>query len=263
MHSFTEYSELLKQIVDKAAQMVSHLSDIPFEHGKEILYFIKHYGCEGYPSDKERDFFIGPWIGRPDTPIEQHQGVAIIPYFSDDKPLTELVKEMREKGQIALGHCLYADQVIGLTNVDHWSLTELALALLHEGRHARHRIGPKIGNLPPLDENGEWHETYTWMFVLSTLADYKNKEWVAAVQKEVDWLESQNPRSPSNQIEYMISQHYWPELEQVFGPAKHETAKIARRYMASMQAHMIYWPRRNQNFRPANICRAIINHFDL
>lgn len=259
MHTVPEYTRLLKEMIVQAEQMANCLPPGHALDGWEVISFLKNYGCEGYPVGRKRDFGIGPWLGRAGMPTTRHEGVTIIPCFSDDVPPVELPTTT---GSVMPGECLYTDQLILLYNVDHWSLAERALALLHESRHARHRIGPKLAHLLPLDRVDSLHETNTWLFTLNVLVAWGGSAWKAAVQREVTWLTEQKlvPQQPG-QILYAASHHYWPELDSVFGPTPHEEVKQVRQQWVAIQANMRYWPRQNPSFLPEQICHSVVSRW--
>lgn len=178
MHSFSKCSALLKTVLAQAEQMAAHLPATHHPTSDDILSFLNTFGCEGYPTGQAAHFNIGPWLARQGIPTKQHEGVTIVPYFSDDVPPIALPPQSQT---VIPGQCLYTDQAILLYNVDHWSQAELALTLLHEGRHARHRIGPRLAQLPPLDPNDALHETNTWLFTLNILTAWGGKAWEAAI----------------------------------------------------------------------------------
>lgn len=224
--------------------------------GAEIVDFLKKYGCEGYPADKEGDFTWGAWLGYPGTPGRKHEAVTIIPCFSDDVPPTS----RPSKHSVAPGVCLYTDQVIILFDADRWSIAELALTLLHEGRHARHRIGPRLAQLPPLDPD-DVHETNTWLITLNLLATWGTPIWAEAVQQEINWLNSQSLSvSGAGQIVYTHSGQYWSQLDQLFGPTNHLSVRQFRRRLVSFQANMLYWSQLNPVWSPGKVCHALVTH---
>lgn len=256
MHPVSEYRDLLKRIIAQAEQMVSFLPTINAVSRTEVIDFLKQYGCEGYPTNQVADFSIGPWLTRVGRPNTQHEGVTIIPCFSDDVPPVKL------SDSFGLGQCLHTDQVILLYNVDHWSLAELALILLHEGRHARHRIGPRLAKLSPLDNDENLHETNTWLFMLNILVAWGGTVWNAAVQHEMAWLAKQRFSSDHpGKIIYDASNQYWPELDQLFGVTRYDQARQLRQRLVSLQANMLYWPQQDTSLCAEGVCHSLVHYF--
>lgn len=256
MHDADEYRTLLHAVLARAEQIVACLPVAHRSEAAEVLGFLKTYGCEGYPSGRAKDFSIGPWIVRGGMPKRQHEGVTIILCFSDDVRPVELPPHSQS---VIPGDCFHTDQVICLYNADHWSLTELALTALHEGRHARHRIGPTLAGLPPLD-HADVHETNTWMFMLNALGFWGGTALDAAVQQEITWLGRQ-PLAPEHpgQITFAESRCYWPELDQVFGPVQHADARTLRQRLVSVLANMLYWPRRDSSLSAEQVCHSLVS----
>lgn len=259
MHAVQEYSRLLKAVLVQAEKMIACLPPVYAFDRREVISFLKNYGCEGYPVGRLVDFNVGLWLARAGIPAAQHEGVVIVPCFSDDVPPVEL---SNATDWVLPGECFYTDQAILLYNVDHWSLAELALTLLHEGRHARHRIGPKLAHLLPLDRVDKLHETNTWLFTLNVLVAWGGAAWRAVVEREIAWLTGQRlvPKK-AGQILYTASYQYWPEMDKVFGLAKYEQMKHVRQKFASLQANMEYWAQQNSSFRFEEICHTIVSHW--
>lgn len=259
MHAAEEYHNLLRAILAQAEQITMCL---PLKHRAEatgVLDFLKAFGCEGYPTGRAKDFSIGPWISRKGIPTRQRDGLTIVPCFHDDVPPVEPPPHSQS---VMPGGCFYSDQTILLYNVDHWSLVELALTTLHEGRHARHRIGPTLAGLPPLDRTDKVHETNTWLFMLNALGFWGGAAWDAAVQQERGWLERQRLVSEGpNQLLFAESGRYWPELDQVFGPTLYADAQTVRQRLASVCANMLYWPRRHPELSPEQVCLSLLRCF--
>lgn len=256
MHTVSEYSDLLRVVLAQAEQMTARFPPIHRKESNEVLSFLKTYGCEGYPTNREKDFNIGPWLAQQGTPSTQRNGIAIVPCFSDDVP------PATPSSSCIFGQCFHTDQVVILYDVDYWSHAELALFLLHEGRHARHRIGPRLAQLPPLDQTNDLHETNTWIFTLNILTAWGGKTWDAAVQREIAWLMQQNPKTDRpGQILCHQSPYYWPELDQVFGPTCHESVHLVRRSIVSLQANMMYWSQRDSTLKPEQVCHSLVKHF--
>lgn len=260
MHPVQEYSGLLHRILQQAEQMIACLpTGYHYAAGQEIINFLKTHGCVGYPSGQVKDFNIGPWLTRPGKPARQHATVTIVPCFSDDVPPSTPSPGV---DLITPGSCFFTDQVIVLYSVDHWSLSELALTLLHEARHARHRIGPKLAGLSPLDQP-EQHESNTWLFTLNVLNVWGGKAWYDAVQQEIAWLERRSLKpAQANQIIYISSQQYWPELDQLFGVNTHLAVRKVRQALVVLTANIEYWSRRT-NFPPEQVCHSLLmTHFN-
>lgn len=258
MRDMKEYHTLLRAILAHAEQITAC---VPPEHradATEVLAFLNTFGCEGYPSGRPKHFSIGPWISREGMPTRQYDGLTIVPCFSNDVP--PFAPPPRNQS-VAPGCSFYTDQVVLLYNVDHWSLTELALTALHEGRHARHRIGPTLAGLLPLDQ-ADTHETNTWLFVLNALMSWAGAAWDAAVRNEVAWLDRQ-PLAPEHpgQILYVESRRYWPELDRVFGPTQYADARTVRQRLTSLQANMQYWSRRDPSVSPEQVCHSLVSRF--
>lgn len=258
MHAIHEYSTLLKAVLRQATQMVHSLpAGLHLAAGHDILNFLRSYGCLGYPSGRIGDFHIDQWLTRDGSPADRYDAVTIVPCFSDDLPP---VTPSLGMDVIIPGACYFTDQVILLCNVDHWSVPELALTLLHEERHARHRIGPKIAGLPPLDQD-ETHEANTWLFTLNVLNVWGGKTWFAAVEQEVAWLKQQ-PLDPDHagQLKYASSQHYWPELDQLFGVSQYSHVREVRQVLVALTANTVYWSKR-ASLPPEQVCHSLVTHF--
>lgn len=259
VHAVEEYRKLLRAILAQAEQITMCLPPEQHAEATSVLDFLKAFGCAGYPTGRTKDFSIGQWIFRKGKPTRQRDGLTIVPCFHDDVPPIEPPPHSQ---LIVPGACFYSDQTILLYNVDHWSLVELALTTLHEGRHARHRIGPTLlAGLPPLD-HADVHETNTWLFMLNALCFWGDAAWDAAVQQERKWLERQPLVSERpDQILFTESGHYWPELDQVFGPTPYADARTLRQRLASVCAHMLYWPRRHPALSPEQVCHSLLRCF--
>lgn len=251
-----EYGDMLKSIVAQAKKMAATLPPTGQAGAMEVLTFLNLFGCEGYPAGRSNDFWIGPWLDGGGLPARQHQGVAIIPCFSDDVPPVVPA----EAPGVLQGQLLFTDQVVILYNVNRWSLAELALVLLHEVRHARHRLGPKLGSLMPLDVSEDVHETSTWIFTLNVLVAWGGELWDAAVQREINWLYEHDIKSEQGHILIAPSHQYWPEFDQVFGPAANDEVRQARQRLAALQANMVYWPRLNTSLTAEQVCHTLVRY---
>lgn len=260
MHGVTEYKRLIRDVVWQADEMTARLSPESLPEGVEVLNFLRRFGCEGFPCDCVDRFDIGPWISRSGHPQHQHEGFAVVPCFSDDVPPIAPYED--DAGGVS-GRCLYTDHAVVLYNVDRGSLVEVALVLLHEARHARHRIGPKVMQLAPLDPTLEVHETNTWIFTLNLLRGWGGEAWQQAVQCEVSWI-MRHPEltatESATEIRYVASHEYWPELDVVFGKAPHESAHRVRRSLVALHANILYWSHKNPLFIPQLVCHSIIAH---
>ncbi len=255
MHPINEYHDLLQNIIVQAKKMVDCLSSSRVIDGYEVINFLHDYGCEGHPSDQVATFKIGPKFDQSGTPLRQSDAITIVPCFSDDIPPAELPDQSKSVNPASF---MYSDQVIVLYNVDHWSLPELALSLLHEGRHARHRLGLKLANLSPLDKE-DFHETNTWLFILDVLVAWGGSSWQKAVQKEVWWLKKQRLKSTKGKIVYADSGQYRPELDDLFGTTKHQEVQFTRQQLLSLFANMQHWSHgRNSTLSEMEICHALI-----
>ncbi|HSX25046.1 MAG TPA: hypothetical protein VLG69_03720 [Candidatus Andersenbacteria bacterium] len=221
--------------------------------------FLKKHACYGFPSDKAPGFGIGPWIWKQGAPAKQSDGITIIPCFSDDKSPDP--SKATEK-DILPGRIFYTDQAIILYDIDRWTNIEMAITLLHEARHTRHRLGGKLASLPPLDKE-EFHEGNTWLFMLALLNAWGKENWRDAVKQEVAWLGKQLLHgSDSSKIMYHQSSNDWPGLSLVFGEAKHNNAGTLRRKLVSLQANMDYWSDRFGSLSPEQVCHTImVGHF--
>lgn len=256
MHALHEYHDLLDKILRQADQMVARLPRSDRVGGREILNFLRNFSCRGYPGEKVGDYKVGPWLYREGMPGSPSDAVTICPCFSDD---VSPAKIPDAENIICPGQCY--GQMILLYQVDQWSIVELALCLLHESRHARHRLGPKLAGLAPLD-HGDLHETNTWMFMLKVLAAWGGEVWETVVQHGVDWL-TQQPLTPkrAGQIVFALaSPPYWRELDQIFGQTQHEDVREARQELVSVQAHIDYWSARNPKLTPEQILGFQISH---
>lgn len=257
LDSTNDYRGVLTAIVQRAEQMVNLLSGENYPAGQAVMEFIRRYGCEGYPADRVGKFTIGPWLGHTGYPVKQSESVTIVPCFSGDVPPAALPTRGRA---VIPGSFLYTDQAIVLYNVDHWSIAELALTLLHEGRHALHRLGPKLANLPPLDPD-DLHDTNTWLFTINLLVAWGGSIWEKAVQQEISWLNCQSLPFPIAPPTVCVqSGRFWPEIKDLFGESKHLSVRQVRQSLVSLQAHMLYWPQLNSDLKPGQICHSLVTH---
>ncbi len=217
MHSQQEYHELLKRVWCLANQMAGCAAE-KNSSGPEVIRFLKQYAYEEYPSDKVGETFIGPWLFEPTRPYDPSKSISIILCFSDDEEpdiLDQAYKQ--EKRPIAYfneskdedGNEIYS---IVLYDADKWSCAELALRLLHEGRHARHKLALRFGLKPLDDKDRLHHEVNCWLLELDILNTWGGKLWDTAVQRAVRWLEEHRPQTGSE-----IDLCYYPELDQLFG----------------------------------------------
>lgn len=258
MHAIHEYSNLLKAVLQQATQMVHALpAGYHLAAGHDILNFLRYWGCEGYPSDQVGQFTLGPWLTRPGQPAQQHEAITIIPCFSDDIPP---MAQPTGKDAIFPGVYSRGAQIILLYDAEQWSLPEVALTVLHEGRHARHRIGPHLIGLPPLDQN-ESHEANTWLFTLNVLNAWGGKTWAVAVEQESAWLQQQSLQpGRAGQLKYAGSKHDWPELDQLFGVSRHARVSEVRRTLVTLSANIVYWSQRLR-LPPEQVCYSLVTHF--
>lgn len=256
-YSTNDYYALLDQIIDKAVEMVGCLPPAHRPSGTDILDFLRRYSCRGWPTGRVGEFTIGHRLNGQARQGDQYDVLTVITCFQDDvKPL----QRPSDSAWITPGTFSKKNQVILLFEVDCWSLPELALFLLHEGRHARHRLGSKLAQLPPLDLE-ELHESNTWMVTINTLAAWGGEIWERAVGWEVDWLRcSSLPQISAKQIAYQSSQTNWPELDLIFGSTSYEPARRLRQELLAVQANMIYWSEQNPTLRPEQICHSIVSH---
>ncbi len=206
--------------------------------GKEILQFLNQHAYIGFATE-ERRFDLGRWVASQSFPGGRYNGIAIILYFSDEpSPLPHSV----DPNVFRPGVFSRLDQMIMLFNVDRWSIPELALALLHEARHARHRLGGKLAGLPPLDLDDTFHEENTLSFHLYVLSVWAKELWIAAIAHGIAWLTAQSLVSPGeNQILYKEVEEYCPELDAIFGESLHKDARSLRKHLVSIEANTHYW----------------------
>lgn len=254
MHTIQEYRDLLNRIFVQAGGMVNCLPSAFASSGSEVLEFLKQYGYEGFPTTQAGKFYAGSWLNRPGRPNNQHEGVIVIPFFSDDALPPTFI------GLQNFAEFFPHNQSIVLLNVDHWSVPELAMFLLHEMRHARHLIGPKIAGLSPLDQSNEKHEGYTWIFIMNVLIAWGGSVWRSAVQKEFDWLSRQDfGVVPPGEIIYRSSKIYRDDLDDLFGSTSHDTVRRFRNQLVSINAHMEYWPRKNPAINREGVCGCLVS----
>lgn len=254
MHSVHEYAALLQKVLTQAETMTNCLPEKHAPQAIDVLGFIKQFGCHGMPSDEPGVFLDGSWLTGHGRPARQYFGITIVPCFSDDVSPVAVPDPER---YVAPGNCLTKEQAIFLHNVDHWSVPELALTLLHEARHARHRIGPRLAGLTPLDSD-EIHETNTWLFTLNVLAAWGGSQWSAAVRQEITWLEEQGLAAPATRVVFAGSGHYWPEFDSVFGLTNHKSVRMFRQRLGNLQANMEYWSQQ-KGIPPESLCHAVVS----
>jgi len=255
MHPKSEYSSLLKDVIAMAKRMIACLPSSQADKGKECLSFLEAFGYEGYPGSGGGNFHIGSFVVGTRKPGAQKEGIAIILCFSDN---VSLVPPEGNKS-VTPGQLLRGSQALVLHDVDHWSLSELALTLLHEARHARHRLGPKMAKLEPLDSNDDLHETNTWLFIANILVMWGKEIWEKAVSQEITWLESRNLEQPRpGHIACDESAQDWPELERLFGASEFAEVRRFRRALVSLQANMRYWSERDKTLNPESICHSLV-----
>lgn len=256
MYEIHGYSTLLAAALQQATRMVHALpAGYHLAAGHDVLNFLRGYGCIGYPSGQPDQFTLGPWLKRPGTPAHQHAAITIIPCFSDD------IAPFSPPDPSYAAYCFASDQLILIYAAEQWSPAELALLLFHEGRHARHRLGPKLAELPPLDRD-ELHETNTWLATLNLLSSWGGAAWVTALRCEIDWLAAHaltvtGPR----EIKYVASKQYWPALDDLFGATSHALVRRVRQSLVTLAANIEYWSDRNPALLLEQICHSALAEF--
>lgn len=255
MHQQEEYNKLLRGILDQAQSMVKCLPDTVRPEGRDILDFLDRSGCQGYPGENLGKFYIGMKLDGSSVPHDHHETVVIIPTFSDDTPPIPVPTNKIRPG------CFFGrEHLVVLLCVERWSPADLALILLHESRHARHSLGPKLAGLSPL-ESDDSHETNTWLFTVNVLNAWGKDPWEAAVRREIEWLEKMAPGH--SQVPGFIARGqsgvYWPELDVVFGPPPHDWARQVRQSQVVLCANMRYWSAQNPTMSAEQICHSLVS----
>jgi hypothetical protein len=256
MHEPNEYEPYYDQCLKQALILVKKLSEAGDMDGLEILRFLQKYCYVGLPAGQLGKFDIHPWVARSGLPTHQEEGLAWIMCFGDDvapvqRPQTSAFK---------LGSFHRKAQAIVIFDIDQWSPLELALVWLHEGRHARQRLGPLLQNLPLLEPE-ESHETNTWTFTLNILDVIGGQSWGGAVKKEMEWIAQhvEIPDGPTG-IVFDTSGIYWPELDEVFEQTASQSVQEVRRQLLSIRAHIEYWCQAKR-LRQQDVCHALVRAF--
>lgn len=257
MRDRQEYWNLLQQVLTMAHGMVNCLPPENNSQGREILRFLNEYAYIGFATGAG-SFDVGRFIDRQAFPGKQCDGISIILCFSDDTPPFPIP---REANVFKAGVFLRMDQAIILYNVDHWSIPELALTLLHEGRHARHRLGGSLATLPPLDQDDTFHEENTLSFHLYVLSVWAKERWTTVVNHGIRWLASQPLISLNeNEILYQEVEEYCSELDVIFGEPLHENARLLRQVLMSIEANTHYWASRCPMLKIEQVFHAIASY---
>jgi hypothetical protein len=201
MHTLVDYVHVISATIAHLQKMIGLLPTPNQKPFQEILDFLLKFGCYGYPGSNGKDFQTGSYITQNKAPLHALDVITIVPCFSND---VKIAVPPEADPSTLTAVFFKTDQVIALYDTNHWSQTELALFLFHEARHARHRIGPKLANLPPLEPDAI-HEINTWITMLNLLAVWGGKNWKFAIQQEISWLKQQH-FEPENPLQIIYKQ---------------------------------------------------------
>ncbi len=259
MHALVERRALVQKVFRFAEKMVSSLPPSHSAYGKEITDFLRRHACIGCPDKKAGAFGLGQWLTREGRPESQFDAVTIIPCWSSE---VAPISPPSTYDAVAPGVTNAHAQVIILYAVDRWSVPELALTLLHEGRHARHRLGTKLGGLIPLDADA-MHESNTWMVTANILQAWGGNLLKSAVYHEIKWLEKHASEAPAvGQIAPCASNQYWPQLDYLFGHTDYSEVRMVRQALVSLLANAVFWPRQNPSINETQVFHTLVSEFN-
>ena len=257
MISTQVYGQKLDEVFGQADIIARALAKCGSFEFIEVLSFMRLFGFLATPV-KQNEFTVRNWLCRKDVPQTHMDGLAIIPCLSSDIPPTPPRKSQRH---VHAGTFFRSTQMIILYDFDLWTPFELATTLLHEGRHARHRLGPTFTTLGPLDSNEEVHEVNCWLSMLNGIEAAGGNNWREACAKEYRAIEHFELGQPeATAFPFLESGLYWAELDHVFGPRIHPQAEEIRKALVSLRANMIYWPKRIQ-IGPEQTVASIVASF--
>lgn len=181
------YADVLDAILKEVAAIVRKTHAAGETEPTEISRFCIRYGYLGVPLS-ETEYRRGPWLdktrrGGPMTIEDVERSFAVVPCFSTGGPILG----GKERDRLAFGTLFRSGRALVLYDADLLPPFDVALALLHEARHARHRYGKSAG-LPELDPP-ELHEDRTWEFMFRMLDTCGGDYWRRAVETCAGQLE--------------------------------------------------------------------------
>lgn len=254
---FSDHEKYYQSCLDWARPLAQQLQFGGNMRGMVVLDFLERHCFRGFPSDQVGRFITGDWLSRPGKPAIPTQGIAWIMCLSSDIPP---LPKPQGPGALHLGCFTKKGQALILFDIDQWSSLELALCFLHEGNHAVQSLGLVLDTVPPLDLPGV-HETNTWIFTFDLLKIIGGTFLSQAVEKEIAWLE-QNAVIPTGEqdIVFLSSTIYWPELDHIFGPSSHPAVRTVRQQLVARLANIYFWAEK-RGVRPEDVCRTLIKYF--
>ena len=251
------HAQILDKVIGEADAIARALARLGSFEFVEVMAFLRLFGFLGTPVG-QNEFTVRNWICRQGFPKQQTDGLAIIPCRSTDTPPFPMSQGDKF---IQAGSFSKSTQILLLYDVDLWTPFEVATTLLHEGRHARHRLGHTFTTLGPLDSNEEVHEMNCWLAMLNGIEAAGGNAWREACAKEHHAIERlEVEQSEPTAFPFLESGTYWAELDQVFGQRVHPRAEDVRKALVSLRANMLYWPRRME-ISPEQTVASIVASF--
>lgn len=239
MHPTSEYVPLLNQAWNEAARLVTTAHKHGYTKGVKLMQFLGRHAAIAYPSADPGGFGIGEWIAKEGGPSHQGEVLSIMFCMRDDTPPEPRI--LHSGGNFNKGA-----QLITVYDADLLSPTDRAIILLHEGYHARHRIGLKLDGFVPTDPEHA-HETNTWTFVYNIMGVGIGEQWLQLVYQDVAdiprRLDGLPPPRPGTII-FSPVEHYPPSMDDVFGPTAHEVVRESRKLLLGIRSNTLYWSNR-------------------
>lgn len=253
MHKAADYMPYYHACLIEAGKLAQGLQKAGITTGTTVFKFLKKHGFYALPGEAVGDLRMYDWLYKQGNPADQHEGIAFVMCFSDDTP--PIILSDNKHGSACFN---LQSQAIVLFDVEVWSTLELAISLMHEGYHAEQQLSSKLDGTPPSNKKSN-EETNAWLLSLNLLHVGGGRLWSEVIKKEVDKMYKENlvtARKNSQELIFKTSATNWSEFDTIFGATKSEAVKESRRFLASLDASMVYWS--TFGMKQPEICQQII-----
>ena len=240
MSQSSRYVTLLESVWDAAMQIAQQSNVQGYHEGLAVMRFLTDYGAIAYPPETPAaGFTIGEWIAssKHGAPQRQNDAVSIMLCMHND------VKPTGYESAIC-GCFNKTAQLIMMFDANLFSPLDLALMLLHEGYHARHRLGLQLAGIKPTDTE-ESHETNTWTFVYNILISGMGKAWSSLITQDIQdiprRLAGEKPKKPGQFLFSPIETYPATLMHTVFPATQHDIVQRFRMILVEARSNAVYW----------------------
>lgn len=259
MSQLSRYTTLFEHVWSEAMQLVLRSKADGYHEGIAVMRFLSDHGAMAYPPETPTTGYnIGQWISssKQGSPQRQSDAISIMLCMRNDT---------RPAGyEWAVGGCFNKTaQLIMMFDANLFSPFDLALMLLHEGYHARHRLGFQLAGITPTDTE-ENHETNTWTFVYNVLISGKGKAWPTLIDKDIQdistRLKGQKTKKPGQLLFSPIETYPATLMHTVFTPTQHDVVQRFRMVLVEAMSNTVYWAEKTGMSQEQIMGSIIKNH---